>query len=219
MEEKEAISVKNVSKKFNRRKIIDNISFKISQRDIFGILGSSGSGKSVLLKMMMGFIKPDSGSILVSSKIGFSTQENSIYLNLTLKQNLKYFAKMYNVPNKNQQIKNLISLLGLEGFENTLACNLSGGTKKRLDIACALLNDPKILFLDEPFSGLDSFLVNQLSEFLKKLKQQGITIILSSHLLQQVENLCNKLIFLKDKKVFSISKSQLKNLYSKQNGV
>jgi len=209
----EVISLKGVSKKFKKNLIFEDVNLSINEKDIFGILGPSGGGKSVLIKIILNFIQQDKGSVRVKRKIGFSMQNNSFYENLTLIQNLNYFAKMYNVKNKDEKIKSLISTLALEGYENTRALHLSGGTRKRADLACALLNDPDILILDEPFSGLDSFLVKQLSDFLKQLKEHGMTIILSSHLLNQVENLCNKFIFINKGTATMLAKGQLKKLY------
>jgi ABC-2 type transport system ATP-binding protein len=207
------IEVKGVSKSFKKNVIFSDANFKIKKGEILGILGSSGSGKSVLIKCLMGFIKPSKGKIINSAEIGFSTQANAIYENLTVKQNLNYFARLSNVKDRKKQIEVLLKNLSLTEYEKVKVLKLSGGTKKRVDLACALLTNPEILILDEPFAGLDTFLVNQLSKFLKELKKQGKTIIISSHLLDQVENLCTDLIFIKDKKVVSISKSQLKKLY------
>jgi len=208
------IKLEGVFKEFDGKPILQGVNFIVSKGEIFGVLGESGSGKSVILKILMGFIKPDEGEVVINSKVGFSMQNNSLYENLTLIQNLNYFSNMYGVTNKKEKIKNLLKILSLEGYEKTLVANLSGGTKKRGDIACALLNDPEILILDEPFVGLDSFLVQKLSRLIVELRNQGMTIILSSHLMSQVENLCTKTIFIKNKKVYSVDKSQLKSLYS-----
>jgi len=209
----EVIVVKNVSKIFNNNKVLYDINFKINKGDIIGILGRSGSGKSVILKIISGFISPTTGSIKTNKKIGFSVQSNSLYETLTLKQNLNYFAKIYEVKNSKEQIEKLIKFLHLESYKKILVKNLSGGTKKRLDIACALLEDPEILILDEPFVGLDSFLVNELSMFIKILQKKNNTIIISSHLLHQLENLCSRFLFVEKGKLKEITKDQLKNLY------
>lgn len=209
----EVIVAREVSKKFGGKIILDKANLFVNSGNILGILGPSGSGKSVLIKMLIGFLKPDSGKIETKAKMGFSMQNNALYENLTLEQNLKYFAKMYNVKKSKDKINELLKSLSLEIHRKTKVMNISGGTKKRADIACALLNSPEILILDEPFAGLDTFLVNQLSELLKQLKENGMTIIISSHLLNQVESLCTALVFIQEGKAVPITKEQLKQLY------
>jgi ABC-2 type transport system ATP-binding protein len=207
------INVKEVSKVFNKNKILEDINLSIEKGEILAVLGPSGSGKSVLIKLLIGFLKPTKGNITRNESIGFSMQDNSLYNNLTLKQNLNYFADLNHVPNKKEKINSILEKLSLTGYKNILAANLSGGTKKRADIACALLTNPKILILDEPFVGLDTFLVKELTKRLKTLQEQGITIILSSHLLNQVENLCDRFIFIKNTHAIEISKKDIRSLY------
>ena len=207
------INVKEVSKVFNKNKILEDINLSIEKGEILAVLGPSGSGKSVLIKLLIGFLKPTKGNITRNESIGFSMQDNSLYNNLTLKQNLNYFADLNHVPNKKEKINSILEKLSLISYKNILAANLSGGTKKRADIACALLTNPKILILDEPFVGLDTFLVKELTKRLKTLQEQGITIILSSHLLNQVENLCDRFIFIKNTHAIEISKKDIRSLY------
>lgn len=211
----EVIEIKDVSKTFRGKKVLEKVNLTIESGDIVGILGGSGSGKSVLLKTILGFYYPTTGIIKVHKRVGFSTQDNSLYESLTLQQNLDYFSKIYNIDNGKKKINFLIELLQLEEYRDIHVRNLSGGTKKRVDIACALIEDPEILILDEPFSGLDSFLVARLSDFLGSLQKEGNTIIFSSHILNQVETLCNRLFFVEEKTVKEINKSQLKELYKK----
>ena len=211
----EVIEIKDMSKTFRRKKVLEKVNLTINSGEIVGILGGSGSGKSVLLKTILGFYYPTTGIIKIYKKVGFSTQDNSLYESLTLQQNLDYFSRVYNIADGRKKIDFLIELLQLEEYRKTIVKNLSGGTKKRLDIACALLEDPEILILDEPFVGLDSFLVSRLSEFLKSLQKKGNTIIFSSHILNQVETLCNRLFFVEKNTVKEINKSQLKELYKK----
>ena len=209
----EVLAVNNVSKKFKNKLVLQDINLSLNKKEILGITGPSGSGKTVFIKMLMGYIKPDKGAININPKIGFSFQDNSFYENLTLKQNLNYFAKINNVKNRKEKIKELLHILSLEGYEKNIVFNLSGGTKKRVDIACALLTEPKILILDEPFVGLDYSLIKQLSEFLLNLRESGMTIIMSSHVLEPIENLCDKVIFIKDGELNIVNKSNIRNMY------
>ena len=214
------IEVKNISKSFKGKKIFDNASLSVEKGEIFCLVGQSGIGKTVFLKMLAGFFKPDSGSIFIRTKeknsIGISMQENSIYGNLTLKQNLFYFARLYNVDRKTakEEISRLIKLLSLENFEDTLVKKLSGGTKKRLDIACSLLNNPEVLILDEPLLGLDPQLVSVILRLILYLNRKGKTIIITSHMIPEISVVGTRFAVLKNKKISSIDKSKLKEAYS-----
>ncbi len=192
------------------------MNFSINSSDFVGLIGSSGSGKSVFVKILIGIMRPTKGKININGKMGFSLQNNSFYKKLTLYQNLVFFSKIYKVKDYKTKIGELMNSLDLLNFRNTLASSLSGGTQKRLDLACALLNDPEILLLDEPFVGLDPFLVKELMQLYKNLNINGITIILSSHRLDVIESLCNKFFIVHEKKLFSLSKNQLKDIYKTQ---
>ena len=208
------ISLRDVTKKFRRHLVLDKINLDVRRGEIVGVLGGSGSGKSVLLKTIIGFLRPTNGNVFVKGKIGFSTQSNSLYDELTLRQNLLYFASLYDIKNVKEILPKLLNFLHLSEYENVLVEELSGGTKKRADIACAMLDSPEILILDEPFGGLDSFLVNELITFLNKIQKIGTTIVLSSHLLNQVENFATRFILVQNSTINEISKTKLKSLYS-----
>jgi ABC-2 type transport system ATP-binding protein len=216
----ESISIQNISKSFGNQLILTNISALINKGEIIGLVGPSGAGKSIFIKMLIGFLKPDTGRIiinpLIEQSIGFSMQNNSIYDMLTVKQNLNYFASIYKVPRKvrKQMIPLLIEKLNLKKFEKVIVENLSGGTKKRVDIACALLRNPEILVLDEPFLGLDPSLVASLSKFILELNKNGKTIIISSHQIQELSVLCNRVFLIKNSSLYQIEKSQMHLAYT-----
>ncbi|MAG07820.1 hypothetical protein CMI46_03330 [Candidatus Pacearchaeota archaeon] len=219
----EIISINNLSKSFKKKKVIENTNFSIKQGEILGILGPSGSGKSTFIKTLIGFHKPSSGEIIINSEIintktknplGFSTQENSVYDYLTVKQNLKYFSKIYQIPERKKRINYLLNKLNLKEFEKTLGKNLSGGTKKRLDIACALIPDSDIIVFDEPFLGLDPALINSISKLILELNSKGKTIIISSHRVKELSKICTKLIAIKNKKFYSLNKSEIEHVYN-----
>ncbi len=203
----------NISKKFGNRKILDNVSFKINSKDIIGVLGENGSGKSVLLKTLSGFLKQDSGKIISYDNIGMSIQDNSLYESLSVYQNLNYFADIYQVKNKKVVIQNISDRLGISKILNSNVGNLSGGTKKKIDIACALINEPRLLILDEPFTGLDKNFVSDLLKFLKELNGYGVSLIISSHIFPQIKEICNRFIVIKDSSVSEISKSQAMEMF------
>ena len=215
----DVISLKGVNKSFDNIKILDDIFLYVKKEEIIGLVGRSGSGKSVLIKILIGFLSNDSGEIkidqTIKNKIGFSMQNNSIYEYLTVKQNLNYFSKIYGISRKTRKIiiPEIIRKLGLQEFEKVLVSKLSGGTKKRVDIACALLNDPEVLILDEPFLGLDPELVNKLASFILELNKRGKTIIISSHGLEELKRICSRFMLVKDKKLKFIGRNDLINAY------
>lgn len=205
------IEIKNVTKTFEKKKVLNDISFSINKGEIFGIIGQSGAGKTVFLKALIGFYKPDSGDILFEGKsvfkhqkeimktIGFASQRHSIYPDLSLKENLKYFGRLYDMKSKDikESTKRVLELVELTDYINKLAGKLSGGMQRRLDIACALVHSPKILILDEPEAGLDPVLRKHIAELIQKIRNEGTTIILSSHFMNEIEPLCDRVAMLK----------------------
>jgi len=215
------ITIDNLSKSFGRKIILDKVSLSINKGEFVGLVGPSGVGKTVFIKMLIGFYTPNSGKMSflsdkVKNLIGFSMQNNAIYGDLTLIQNLNYFGKVYGLKRKErkEKVELLLNNLELKEYRNIRVNKLSGGTKKRVDIACSLMNNPEILILDEPFLGLDPLLVGKISGFLKKLnKNNGTTIILSSHYLFELGELCNRFLSFKDKKIIEIKKEDLWRFY------
>lgn len=235
--------VRGVSKVFDRRIILDNVDLDINPGEIFGLIGASGSGKTTLLNIIIGFLKPEAGDVefrnehLLDHKdsqsfrsvfkhpddlkriIGMASQVPSFYTNLTIKENLEYFGTLYGL-NKDTLKSNtttLINLMDLQGSENTLAKNLSGGMQRRLDMACALIHDPKILILDEPTADLDPLLRNHIWRLVRKINKRGTTILLSSHHLSELETLCSRIAILKEGKVLAVgTPNEIKDRFSKQ---
>jgi len=211
--------IENLSKSFGKKKVLDDISMSLEKGEILGLVGKSGEGKSVFVKTLIGFFKPTRGYVAIHSDskfpIGFSMQENAIYSELTVKQNLTYFSEIYGVPKaaRKHRIELLLGRLNIKEFGDILVKRLSGGTKKRVDIACALLTDPEIIIFDEPFLGLDPGLVESLSKFILLLKESGKTVVISSHRIDELAKICTKLVLLRSGKFYKINKSQLKEVY------
>ncbi len=210
--------------------MINGLSLDISEGDFFGIVGLSGSGKTTLLNMLIGFLKPSNGSVIfedkevwhnqhyVSNFFGFSTQGGSTYDSLTVNENLKYFGKLYNMEGSDITVRSveLLKLVELVGSENLLASELSTGMQRRLDIACSLMHNPKVLILDEPTKDLDPFLRKEILAMLKKINQGGTTIVMTSHLLDEIETVSDILAILHNGKIVCCdSPINLKNSYSK----
>ncbi len=211
------LEIKNLTKKFGHKKIIENINLEIKKGEILGIVGGSGQGKSVLIKNIIGFFKPSKGKIITKTKkINFSMQDNSLYEYLTVKQNWKHFARINGIKRKERKkkIKELLEKLTLREYKGTLVKKLSGGTKKRVDIGCALMTNPEIIILDEPFTGLDKNLVKHLARFILYLNKEGKTIILISHRIKLMSKICSKIMLLENKKLIETTPKKILEEYN-----
>lgn len=193
------IEIKGVSKQFKHQTVLDNISLTIEEGTVYGLLGPNGAGKSTLLKIITQVIKPDSGTIYFDShelnqsdllEIGAIIESPAIYPNLTAYENLDVLATLLNI--EKTRIKEVLSVVSLENTGKKLAKDFSFGMKQRLGIAMALINHPKLLILDEPTNGLDPVGIQELRELIKSFSKQGITVILSSHILSEVQQVADK---------------------------
>ena len=205
------ITIDNVCKNYKSKKALDNVSLKINSGELFGLLGVNGAGKTTLIKILCGLTKKTSGKLVINNYdldtemdkikeiIDISPQETSVANNLTVKENLEFFANIYDIKDENH-IEEIVNIFKLNEVLNQRAKTLSGGYKRRLSIAIALISKPKILFLDEPTLGLDVFARRELWNIIKKL-QKKITIILTSHYLEEIENLCDRVAILSNGKL------------------
>ena len=200
------IAIDNLCKDYKTKRALSNVSLQIEQGELFGLLGVNGAGKTTLIKILCGLTKKTSGKITISGLdldqdvdkikeiIDISPQETSVANNLSVQENLEFFAKIYN-NNDARALEEVIDTFRLGEVLNQKAKTLSGGYKRRLSIAIALISNPKILFLDEPTLGLDVFARRELWQIIQKLKGH-ITIILTSHYLEEIENLCDRVAIL-----------------------
>lgn len=212
-----AIEVNGLVKKFGDYTAVDNISFEVPKGKIFGFLGPNGSGKSTTIRMLCGVLTPTQGnaSVLgydivkeaekIKQNIGYMSQKFSLYEDLTVSENLDFYAGIYGL-NKNQRDerkKAIISMAGLEGRENNLTRNLSGGWKQRLALGCALIHKPKLLILDEPTAGVDPVSRRIFWEMIYSLARQGITILVTTHYMDEASS-CDLLGFIFNGKLIAI---------------
>ncbi|MAG47221.1 hypothetical protein CL617_01330 [archaeon] len=210
------IQIQGIRKSFGKNVVLDNIALDIPYGEIYGIIGKSGSGKTTLLNILIGFYKPNNGAIIFQSRnllkdlmnvkqqFGFASQSGSFYGKLTVKENLQYFGKMYNVPENilEERIPRLLKLVSLTDAQDTQGRRLSSGMKKRLDIACSLIHDPKVLILDEPTEDLDIVLRRDINDLLRKInKEKNVTMIITSHLLHEMEDVCGRIAILNQSKI------------------
>ena len=220
---KKSITVRNVSKSINGKKLLDNISFDAYEGEIIGLVGKNGAGKSTLLKIMTGLYKMDEGEILyynydlnhdfekAMSIVGTIIETPDMYKTLTGKKNLKLFKTMLKGVDEGT-IEEIVKILEMEKYLGKKFKTYSLGMKERLAIASSLINKPKILILDEPTNGLDTEGIKKIMDTLKELKDT--TIIISSHMLNEIEELCNKIIFINNGK---IQKIKIKENNNKRN--
>ena len=208
------IEVINLSKSFQNNEAVNNINFNIGENEIIGLLGPNGCGKTTTIAMMLGLLKPTKGKILINKKdieshriellhkMNFISPYIELPKKLTVKQNLIVYAKLYNVKNIYERIDYLSSTLRLDKFINSLTGELSSGQKNRVSLAKSLINNPTVLFLDEPTASLDPETGNFVRSFLESyIKQKKISILLASHNMEEVKRLCTSVLMMKNGKI------------------
>lgn len=191
---KEILKTDNLCKYFKKQKAVDNVSITVRENSIYGLLGPNGAGKSTTLKMITGMLRPTSGKVLFNGhewnrkdleQIGALIETPPLYENLSAVENLEVRAKLLNIPKT--RIDKVLKMVDLQNTGRKKAGQFSMGMKQRLGIAIALLNSPKLLILDEPTNGLDPIGIQELRSLIRSFPSQGITVILSSHILSEVQ--------------------------------
>lgn len=201
------IEIRNVNKYFGKTKVLDNVSFNIPKNSIIGILGPNGSGKSTLMRIIAGLIRSWDGEILFEGqsikgnnrylhRLGFLIEDPAFYEHLTAYENLKMLARL--TESSTTDIVSVLQKVNLMGCGDKLVNQFSYGMKQRLGIAQSILNDPSVIFLDEPSNGLDPHGINQMNEIIRELNKQRKTICISTHVIEQVKELCSHIVVLKE---------------------
>ena len=206
------LEVKNLVKYFGIKKVVDNVSFKLDEGKILGVLGKNGAGKSTIFRMILNILEPDDGEILyngekidsnISDKIGYLPEVGSLIDSYTVFEQCMYYGKMKSM--KTEDIKNnmfdLLERFGITEYANMKIKELSKGNKQKIQFIIALLHNPDLLVLDEPFSGLDPVSVEYFKKIILELKEQGKTIMFSSHIMSQVEMLCEDVVIIDKGKI------------------
>ena len=209
-----SIIVENLSKNYSENKAVENISFKIAENEIVGLLGPNGCGKTTTIAMILGLLKPSKGEILIDGmnidknrikllhKMNFISPYIELPKKLTVKENLIVYARLYSVKNINERISYLSETLRLNDFLNKKTGELSSGQKNRISLAKALINNPSILLLDEPTASLDPETGDFVRTFLENYKKEKkISILLASHNMNEVERLCASVLMMKEGKI------------------
>jgi len=200
----QVIQVEHISKSYGKVNAVDDVSFTVKKGEIFGFLGPNGAGKTTTLSIMEGLRKADSGSVSVfgmdiradvkkiKSRIGVQLQSTSLLPDLMVFEQVKLFSQLYGSKPGRSEIEVLLGLVGLSEKATSFPDKLSGGQRQRLSLALALINNPEIIFLDEPTTGLDPQSRHVLWDTIRKLRDNGKTIVLTSHYMEEAENLCDR---------------------------
>lgn len=205
----DVIFVKDLEKKFGDFVAVDRISFSVRKGEIFGFLGSNGSGKSTTIRMLCGIITPTSGQGFVAGHditaepeevkhaIGYMSQKFSLYEDLTPFENIRFFLGLYSVPTSlwKERMEWILDMTRLDEVKNRLTRDLPQGWRQRLALGCAMLHKPGILFLDEPTSGVDPITRRHFWEFIRELAQSGITVFVTTHYMDEAQN-CGRIVMI-----------------------
>jgi ABC-2 type transport system ATP-binding protein len=223
------LKVEHVTKYYGDFKAVDDLSFEVKKGEIFGLLGVNGAGKTTTFRMIIGLLDVTSGSITlngkpinydITDKIGFLTEERSLLTKLTVKEQCIYYGKLKNMSEKDilEKLDYLLNRFDISSYKNKKIKELSKGNQQKIQFITAVINDPELLILDEPFSGLDPINVEMFKEYIKELSDNGSIIIFSSHRMEHVELFCKKLVILKDgKSVLKGNVKEIKENFRKKN--
>ncbi|MGA2668882.1 MAG: ABC transporter ATP-binding protein [Ignavibacteria bacterium] len=204
-----SIIVTNLTKKFGKFISVDNISFEVHEGEVFGFLGANGAGKSTTIRMLCGILEPTSGDAIVGGysinkqpdmikrQIGYMSQKFSLYNDLTVEENINFFSAIYGLSGERLQMRKkwILKIADLEGKEKILSHNLAIGFKQRLALGCAVIHEPKIVFLDEPTGGVDPISRRGFWELINNLSENGITVFITTHYLDEAEY-CNRIMMI-----------------------
>ena len=210
------IKILSVSKSFGPQQVIHDVSLEIKSGEVIGFLGQNGAGKTTLMRMLTGYLQPNSGSVSVDgldvqkhsldihSKIGYLPESPPLYMNMTVKDYLIFAARLKNVPRSAcaSNIDRVLTACDLKDVYGKMIGTLSKGYKQRVGIAQAIINNPPILILDEPTSGLDPVQVQQVRKLIKSLETHH-TVILSTHILREIEEMAKRILFIKDGRIIA----------------
>ncbi|MFZ5428580.1 MAG: ATP-binding cassette domain-containing protein [Thermodesulfobacteriota bacterium] len=202
-----AIDVSGITKSFNGKVVVNNLSIKVEQGEIFGFLGPNGSGKTTFIRMLCGLLKPDSGSgqclgmdvikdaPRIKTRVGYMAQRFSLYGDLSVRENLDFMARVYGVPGRRRAVEEMIERMSLGRYAGQLAQTLSGGWKQRLALAASLIHGPELLLLDEPTAGVDPKARRDFWDEIHELAGQGLTALISTHYMDEAER-CHRLAYI-----------------------
>ncbi|MBM4240400.1 MAG: ABC transporter ATP-binding protein [Euryarchaeota archaeon] len=207
LENEYAIITSNLTKKFGDFTAVDNLNLKVKTGEIYGLLGPNGAGKTTIIKMLSSISNPSSGEAtvlgekihygIIASKIGYMPQETGLYLGLTVDQNLKFYGRIFDLKKEEMEKREdeLLKFVDLVDWKHEMVENLSGGMKHRVSLACTLIHEPELLFLDEPTVGVDPELRVSFWEYFHQLREKGVTILITTHYMDEARH-CDRIGFM-----------------------
>ena len=222
------LKVSHISKSYGSIKAINDLSFEVKEGEIFGLLGVNGAGKTTTFRMIVGLLQPDEGTITINNKpidyditddIGFLTEERSLFIKMTVLEQVLFYGNLKGLSNKEieKRLDYWLDRLKIPEYKNEKIKNLSKGNQQKIQFIAAVINEPKLLVLDEPFTGLDPFNVDILMTALREMAAKGTIVIFASHRMEHVEMFCDRLLILvKGDKVLEGSLKDIKNEYLKK---
>ena len=223
------LKVENITKYYNKNKAVDNLSFTVEKGEIFGLLGENGAGKTTTFRIILGLINASSGNVTLdgkkidyslTDKIGYVTEERSLLTKMTVKDQILLYGVLKGMSEDNilKEMRKWLKKFQILDYENRKIKELSKGNQQKIQFIAAVINKPKLLILDEPFSGLDPINVEMLKKAIIELQKAGCSIIFSSHQMEQIEDFCEKLVILSHGKVVVAGYlKDIKNEYRKKN--
>lgn len=223
------LKLKNITKYYDKLLAVDNLSFDLKKGEIFGLLGVNGAGKTTTFRMIMGLMDPSSGEITLDGKkidykktdeIGFLTEERSLLTKLTVKEQAIFYGRLKSMDEETilERLDSLLKKFEIIDYKNKKIKELSKGNQQKIQFILAIINKPKLLILDEPFSGLDPFNIELFKNEIKKLSSEGTAIIFSTHRMDHVELFCKKIaVIMKGKVVLEGNIDEIKKTYRKKN--
>lgn len=223
------LKVENITKYYNKNKAVDNLSFTVEKGEIFGLLGENGAGKTTTFRIILGLINASSGNVTLdgkkidyslTDKIGYVTEERSLLTKMTVKDQILLYGVLKGMSEDNilKEMRKWLKKFQISDYENRKIKELSKGNQQKIQFIAAVINKPKLLILDEPFSGLDPINVKILKKAIIELQETGCSIIFSSHQMEQIEDFCEKLVILSHGKVVVAGYlKDIKNEYRKKN--
>ena len=223
------LKVKNITKKYGELLAVDNLSFEVNDGEIFGLLGENGAGKTTTFRVIMGLLEPNNGEVLLNGKnidynvtdeIGFVTEERSLLTKLTVQEQIEFYGTLKGLTKEEieKRLDKWLERFEIKSYKNRKIKELSKGNQQKVQFISAVIHEPKLLILDEPFTGLDPINVKLIKEAIIELKEKGCSIIFSSHQMEYIEDFCEKLIILvKGKPILEGNIDDIKENYAKKN--
>ncbi|MFZ3382734.1 MAG: ATP-binding cassette domain-containing protein [Candidatus Methanoperedens sp.] len=219
-----AVKVSNLAKSYNGQDVVRDISFDISKGEVFGLIGPNGAGKTTIIRMLLDIIRPDSGEIMILNKalsgeiknrIGYLPEERGLYKKLTVFETLRYLGALKEADSK-ERAAFLLEKMGMLQHKDKKISELSKGMQQKIQLIAAIIHDPEFIILDEPFSGLDPVNMKLVKDLIMDLGKEGKTILISTHMMDQVERMCNRIFMIhKGKGVLYGKIDEIKSRYGK----